>query len=69
MAYAENTSVPVEKSKAEIERILQCYGADQSISGWDALPELTKEQFIEMYTKHNKCLDIDPVNRIEFEHL
>ena len=36
MAYAENTSVPVEKSKAEIERILQRYGADQFISGWDA---------------------------------
>ena len=26
--YAENTSVSVEKSKAEIERILQRYGAD-----------------------------------------
>lgn len=33
--YAENTSVSVEKSKAEIERILQRYGADQFISGWD----------------------------------
>ena len=35
MAYAENTSVPVDRSKAEIERILQRYGADQFISGWD----------------------------------
>jgi len=35
MAYAENTSVPVDRSKAEIERILQKYGADQFISGWD----------------------------------
>ena len=35
----------------------------------EGFPELTKEQFIEMYTKHNKSLDIDPVNRIEFEHL
>ena len=35
MAYAENTSVPVDKSKAEIERILQRYGADQFMSGWD----------------------------------
>jgi hypothetical protein len=35
MAYAENTSVSVEKSKAEIERTLQKYGAAQFISGWD----------------------------------
>ncbi len=33
--YAEGTSVSVEKSKAEIERLLQRYGADQFISGWD----------------------------------
>jgi hypothetical protein len=36
MVYAENTTVSVEKSKAEIERILQRYGADQFITGWDA---------------------------------
>lgn len=35
MAYAENTSVPVDRSKSEIERILQKYGAEQFISGWD----------------------------------
>ena len=35
MRYAENTSVPVEKSKAEIERLLSRYGADQFMSGWD----------------------------------
>ncbi len=35
MQYAENTSVSVEKSKGEIEKILQRYGADQFISGWD----------------------------------
>ena len=34
--FAENTSVSVEKSKAEIERTLQRYGADQFVSGWDA---------------------------------
>lgn len=33
--YAENTSVSVEKSKAEIERTLQRYGADQFMHGWD----------------------------------
>jgi len=33
--YAENTSVPIEKSKAEIEKLLRRYGAEQFISGWD----------------------------------
>lgn len=33
--YAENTSVPVEKSKAEIESILTRYRAEQFMSGWD----------------------------------
>ena len=33
--FAENTSVSVEKSKAEIERVLQRYGAEQFIHGWD----------------------------------
>lgn len=35
MAYAEGTSVPVERSKAEIERILTNYGAGQFFTGWD----------------------------------
>lgn len=35
MAYAENTSVSTEKSRAEIERTLQRYGADQFMYGWD----------------------------------
>ncbi len=34
--YAENTSVPVERSKAEIERALERYGADGFMTGWDA---------------------------------
>jgi hypothetical protein len=33
--YAENTSVPVERSRAEIEQLLRRYGADQFLSGWD----------------------------------
>lgn len=33
--YAKTTTVPVEKSKAEIERILTRYGADQFMNGWD----------------------------------
>jgi hypothetical protein len=32
--YAENTSVPSEKSRGEIERTLTRYGADQFMYGW-----------------------------------
>lgn len=35
MTYAAQTSVSVEKSKSEIERTLQRYGASQFIYGWD----------------------------------
>lgn len=33
--YAEKTSVSAEKSRCEIERTLQRYGADQFMYGWD----------------------------------
>lgn len=36
MRYAENTSVSVEKSKAEIERTLTRYGASKFMTGWNA---------------------------------
>lgn len=35
MAYAQKTTVPVERSKMEIERTLSNYGASQFVSGWD----------------------------------
>lgn len=35
MAYAASTSVPVERSRAEIERMLQKYGCTRFVSGWD----------------------------------
>lgn len=35
MPYAENTSVPVDRSRAEIERTLQRYGASQFMYGYD----------------------------------
>jgi hypothetical protein len=35
MTYASNTSVPVEKTRYEIETTLQRYGADCFFSGWD----------------------------------
>lgn len=36
MPYAEGTSVPIEKTKTEIEATLKRYGADQFFSGWSA---------------------------------
>ncbi len=33
--YASNTSVSAEKSRAEIERTLQRFGADQFMYGWE----------------------------------
>lgn len=35
MSYAADTSVSVERSRGEIERLLQRYGASQFASGWD----------------------------------
>lgn len=34
MSFAEGTSVPIERSKAEIESLLTRYGAEQFVSGW-----------------------------------
>ena len=34
MAYAEKTSVPVSRTKAEIEDLVQRYGADQFVNGY-----------------------------------
>ncbi len=35
MAYAEKTEVPAERSRAEIERTLQRYGAEAFMYGWE----------------------------------
>ena len=35
MAYAKKTNVPVSRSKAEIERTLERYGATAFVSGWN----------------------------------
>lgn len=35
MTFANDTTVPVERSKAEIERLLGRYGAARFMSGWD----------------------------------
>lgn len=48
MAYAENTSVPVERSKAEIERILGKYGA----SGFGYMTQGTRA--VIMFEAHSR---------------
>lgn len=35
MTYARETTVPVDRSRAEIERLLTKYGASKFFSGWD----------------------------------
>jgi hypothetical protein len=35
MSYAQNTDVPTDRSRAEIERTLQRYGASKFAYGWD----------------------------------
>jgi hypothetical protein len=34
MLYAKQTQVPIQRSKAEIERLIQRYGATEIASGW-----------------------------------
>ena len=43
--YAENTSVTADKSRAEIERTLQRYGADAFVYGWDTEMDAAMVQF------------------------
>lgn len=39
MSYATRTKVPVDRSRAEIERLLQQAGADQFVMGWSGEKE------------------------------
>jgi len=35
----------------------------------EGFSDWTPEEFVAMYSKHNRCLDTDPVNRIAFEYV
>lgn len=52
MSYAENTSVPADRSRAECERILTKYGADQVSSGF------TKEKVAVMFRMRERYVRI-----------
>lgn len=50
--YAEKTTVPIDRSRAEIEKILSRYGTDAFIYGWDSKAE--KPQAVIMFRMRNK---------------
>lgn len=51
--FAENTSVTSEKSRAEIERTLQRYGADAFVYGWEG------ERAIVQFRAHERYVRFD----------
>ena len=50
MRYAQNTGVPVERSKGEIERLLSRYGASKFAHGWD------REKAVVMFHAHERMI-------------
>lgn len=51
--YAEDTHVPVERSRAEIEKILTKYGSDQFTCGWG------KDKAVIAFRMKNYCMKIE----------
>lgn len=51
MTYAANTSVPVERSRAELERTLERYGADAFAYGWGPEGAVIQFRAHERYVK------------------
>lgn len=51
MSYASQTEVPVDRSKAEIERTLQRYGASDFASGWKAGRALMQFSMMERHIR------------------
>jgi hypothetical protein len=49
--YAEQTQVPVDRSKAEIERLLQRYGATEFVHGWKADRAIVQFKMKERYVR------------------
>jgi hypothetical protein len=51
MRYAEDTSVPVERSKAEIDRLLMKYGAAERMMGERELQAVVQFKMAERYVR------------------
>lgn len=58
--YAEGTSVTIERSRAELERVLARYGADQVMVGWD------DARVIVRFRAHGRYVQFD-LERVENE--
>lgn len=54
MRYAAETSVPIESSKAEIERTLRKYGAARFMSGWDEAADGSSARAMIGFEMHNR---------------
>jgi hypothetical protein len=50
MSFAQNTSVSIERSKAEIEKLLKRYGATTVMSAWD------REKAAVAFTMHGRAI-------------
>lgn len=64
MAYAKNTTVTVEKSKAEIERLVTRAGASRFASGWE---EGSASMFFDMKDKR-VCFRVRVPQVEDYEH-
>lgn len=53
MSFADGTTVGVDRSKAELERILARYGADQFMYGWDGRDAILMFRMNERSVKFN----------------
>lgn len=56
MGYAENTTVSAERSRAEIEKTLQKYGADQFMYGWNGLDAIVGFKMNEKVIRFKLCM-------------
>lgn len=65
MSYAEKTQVPIDHSKAEIERILLRYGADQFVYGMSVPDNTAVIKF--RYTKYYFMIKLPLPNPDDFK--
>jgi hypothetical protein len=65
--YADKTKVPVERSRASIERVLSNYGATSFIYGWNRRKDGTEEVVISFILSERKVQLIVPMPGSEAE--
>lgn len=65
--YAQNTSVPVERTRAEIEKVVRAHGASAFASGWNG-PKATVE-FIAKGRRIRFALSLPNADEKRFTHV